>query len=402
LRDGPPVAGRNVRIGFIMSDNKKVKVAWISGAYYLAKQTLDKVRETTAGVETFDCYENTDFGKLLSFITSRSCFSENKVVVIHSLPDMTDAEKKKFKSIIENVSDGLLIVFFMINPSDERSIYNSVDKVGRIYHYDSHIPKNEAKGWITSRAKELGIQVEEDAAIAIAENSGITKDGVPIDIMEHALQRLILNNCDKKHYTMTDAISTATFYNSFVIWDLLNCCDEKNFDKCIDSFNKCAEAYGAVEAINEIIHMMAWKYRLLLSLKEFTANKASIEDAIIKASSIRKVALNGSGIKAITKTNLIESGPDAGKPVPMWNQKVCINAMNGFYGKKPQIELYSRKELYLIVKCIEDSLFFSRTCKYDNEAYLIADMIFMHIFFSLDSHSIKKIQMSLEKSRERI
>ena len=91
-----------------MSDNKKVKVAWISGAYYLAKQTLDKVRETTSGVESFDCYENTDFGKLLSFITSRSCFSENKVVVIHSLPNMTDAEKKKFKSIIENVSDGLL------------------------------------------------------------------------------------------------------------------------------------------------------------------------------------------------------------------------------------------------------------------------------------------------------
>ena len=180
----------------------------------------------------------------------------------------------------------------------------------------------------------------------------------------------------------------------------MNACDERNYEKCLNAFNKCVAANAdPIKAINEILPMMAWKYRMLLCMKELLANGASTEEAVLKASSIRKVAFESSGLKAISKTNLIESGQDKDKPVPVWNQRACSMAVSGNYGRKPQIEIYSRKDLYLIVKCIEDSLILSRTCSSQGEASLIADVLFMTICSVIDSASVSKIIKSLNKVR---
>jgi hypothetical protein len=56
-----------------MAENKN-NAAWVSGAYYLAKPLLTKIREKFEGAEFFDCYENTLFSKLMTWLSSNSCF----------------------------------------------------------------------------------------------------------------------------------------------------------------------------------------------------------------------------------------------------------------------------------------------------------------------------------------
>jgi DNA polymerase III delta subunit len=384
-----------------MAENKN-NAAWVSGAYYLARPLLSKIREKFEGAESFDCYENTLFSKLMTWLSSNSCFADNRLIVIHALPKMTESEKDKFKLAIEKLDGNVWAIFFMINPSDARAIYNTVKKFGKLYEFEDSVVSNSAIDWINKRARELGFEIEQEAVSAIAENAMLVKDNkeTALDPLESTLQRLTLYAPGKKTYSFEDVISTAAFYNSFIIWSLMNACDERNYEKCLNAFSKCvASNSDPIKAINEVLPMMAWKYRMLLCMKELLANGASTEEAVLKTSSIRKVGFETSGLKAITKTNLIESGQDKDKPIPVWNQRACSMAVSGNYGRKPQVELYSRKDLYLIVKCIEDCLILARTCASHGEAGLIADIIFMTICSVADSASISKILKSLSKTR---
>jgi hypothetical protein len=314
---------------------------------------------------------------------------------------MTESEKDKFKLAIEKLEGNVWVIFFMIDPSDARAIYNTVKKFGKLYEFDDSVASNSATDWINRRARELGFELDQEAVAAIAENALLVNDKeTALDPLESTLQRLTLYAPGKKVYSFEDVISTAAFYNNFIIWSLMNACDERNYEKCLNAFNKCvASNADPIKAINEILPMMAWKYRMLLCMKDLLANGASTEETVLRTSSIRKVAFESSGLKAVTKTNLIESGPDKDKPIPVWNQRACSMAVSGNYGRKPQIELYSRKDLYLIVKCIEDSLVLARTCTSHGEASLIADVLFMTICSVLDSASVSKILKSLNKIR---
>jgi DNA polymerase III delta subunit len=383
-----------------MAENKN-NAAWISGAYYLAKPLLAKIREKFEGAEFFDCYENTAFSKLMTWLNSNSCFADNRLIVIHALPKMTETEKDKFKLAIEKLQGNVWAVFFMIDSTNARAIYNTVKKCGKLYEFDDSVASNSASDWINKRAKDLGFELEQDAVAAIAENAMLVKDKeTALDPLESTLQRLTLYAPGKKNYSLEDVISTAAFYNNFIIWNLMNACDERDYEKCLNAFHKCvASNLDSIKAINEILPMMAWKYRMLICMKELLANGSSTEEAVSKTSSIRKVGFESSGLKGITKTNLIESGQDKDKPVPIWNNRSCSMAVSGNYGRKPQIEIYSRKDLYLIVKCIEDSLTLVRTCTSNSEANLIADVLFMTICSVIDPALIVKIQKSLNKKR---
>lgn len=377
-----------------MSDKQKVNVAWISGAYYLAKSVLDKIKEKVKDTESFTCDSYTEFSKLYTMLNSNHCFGSNRFILVFDLPDMTDGEKKKLKLSIENLPEDILLVFYMIDPSKEKAIFNSVEKIGKIYHFENKVSFSNAKDWVDKRTSELGIEIEELAKLAMVENCGYNdKKEINLDILNSAIEKLVLYAPNKKTYNLNEIIATSSFYESFIIWDLLNACDDKDYDKCLNLFEKCVlTSRNVVEALNSVINTLVWKYRLLLFIKDRLAYKIDKETVSKEASSIRRVSYNGTGFNAKTEIDLVKTGPNEGLPVCIWNSGVVFKAINSQYGKKASIELYSRKELYLIIKCLEDCLIFTRSCKYDNEAYLIADIIFMTISSVMDNKSLKIIQ----------
>ena len=137
---------------------KKVNIAWVSGAYYIAKPILDKIKDKVKGLDPFICNSDTPFNKLFTVLNSNDCFSTNKFVLVYGLPDMTDSEKKKFKNLIENMPEDVLLVFFMIDPSSEKAIFSSVEKVGRIYNSDTSVSIGNAKDWIDKRLRGIAIR----------------------------------------------------------------------------------------------------------------------------------------------------------------------------------------------------------------------------------------------------
>lgn len=388
-------------ITLVFMSEKKKNVAWISGAYYFAKSVFDKVKEKVKGLDIFICDSDTEFNKLYSQLVSNYCFGTNRFVLVRGIPEMTESEKKKLKAIIENLSEDILLVFFMIDPSKEKAIFNSVEKIGKIFHFDQFIPLSEAKGWIDKRLSELGIEIEEKAKQAMAENCGYNDDRkINVDILNSAINKLILNAPGKKIYDISDVVVTSSFYDSFIVWDLLNACDDKDYEKCISLFHNCIlTSKNTIEALNKVIHTLVWKYRLLLFLKEKIAHKVDSQTINKMASSIRKIAYNGTGFNATTRIDIVKTGENEGGPVCTWNSGIVFKAMSGQYGRKSTIELYSRKEMYVIMKCLDNCLILTRSCTSEAEALLIADIIFMTISSSVDEKIPKLLQEHLMKIR---
>jgi hypothetical protein len=123
------------------------------------------------------------------------------------------------------------------------------------------------------------------------------------------------------------------------------------------------------------------------------------QDAISKAAEIRKISYDGVAFNTITKQQIIQSGTNQGKAATLWSKSVCEQSANSFYGKKPQIELYSRKELYVIIDCIEDCLVWTRACQFPNEARLIADIIFATICNAFTHHELSILKSHFRKKK---
>jgi len=382
--------------------DKKTNLAWVSGGFQSAKNLLLKIREKFAACEVCECTADTSISQLLSNMNSNQCFSENRLVIIFGLPKMTETEKKKLKAALEVIGEDVFVVFYMISPSDEKAIFNAVEKIGKVYNFEDSVPIRDASGWINKRSKELGFEIESNAAQALAENCGIDSNkNIPIDILEMSLQRLSLYEPKKKKFEISDVVATAVFYENFVIWDLLNACDEKDYCKCLNMLSKANSlSDNEIEAISQMMGTLLWKFRLLLFLKERGANKVTRQQITTEAASLRKITYEGIGFSARSKIDIVATGANAGKQATVWTSNVIASAFDGFYGRKASVELYSRKELYLIIRAIEDATILLRTCQMTNEAYLIADTVLMTICSAFEQNNISKIQVGLMEARD--
>jgi len=386
-----------------MSKKDKSNVAWIFGAYYLCSSLLSKIKAKYSHAEYYAIDASASFADLYNLLVSVSCFSSCKLIVITELPEMTDGDRKKLKEALETLDESNLIVFYMIDSADEKNLFGAVEKIGKIYQFESTVPLSSAKEWLHKRIGELNIKLDDDAMQSLLENTQTIQNGKSVlaDTLENSLQRLIAYEPEKQSYSIDDVIATATFCENFIIWNLLSACDSRNYEDCINQFDKSISLHSnVIAALNETLNLMTWKYRMLLVIKDLMANGCSQQVAIEKTSAIRKVGFEGAGLGAVTKSQLVQSGANKGNPTTVWNQGVCNQSVNSFYGKKPQIEIYSRKDLFVIVECLEESLYWARTCKFDNEALLIADIVFATICNKMDNVAIKKMKASLNKMRE--
>jgi len=220
--------------------DKKVNIIWISGSFFKAKALFARVKEKLKDAECFQCNEETSPAFLIEQFNSNQCFAENKLVVIFALPDMTESQKKKLKSSLENLDKNIFAVFYMISPSSERAMFNIVEKVGKVYDFEDKITIREANNYTNNRATELGFSLSQDAIESLVNNCGIDSEGknILVDIIEMYLERLSLFAPGKKEYTKEDIIATTVFYENFVIWDLIKACEEKDYDQCLNMFSK--------------------------------------------------------------------------------------------------------------------------------------------------------------------
>jgi hypothetical protein len=385
-----------------MSENAKINVAWISGSFFSSFNILQKIKTKYSHAEIYNYDQDSSFFAIYNNLITVSCFSACKLIVISDLPDMTDGEKKKMKEAIENLPPEILVVFYGVSKTSHKILYSAVEKIGKIYESVDEIATSQAGAWIMQRCKELNIDIFDDALQSLVQNSPTSQSGkfISCDIIETTLQKLMLYNPSKKPYDTDDIIATSAFSESFVIWNILNACDAKNFDLCINYFEQAVHFNGnPINALNEVINILCWKFRMLLSLKEHMANGNSQQQSIEKTSQLRKFSYIGQGMNAKPKVSEVQTGANKGSAACLWSSYVCGQATNSISGRKPQIELYTRKELYVITRILEESLVMARLCQMKSEAYLIADIIFASICNNLDASSVDSLKKAIINMR---
>jgi hypothetical protein len=254
--------------------------------------------------------------------------------------------------------------------------------------------------YITKKIENYKIELGGDEITYLAGNLQKTDDGKHIlaDTIEMCLRKLLYLDMKRSKFTKEDIVLTSSNVNNFIIWDIFAACDNKDMSQCQNAFYECNKNHtNAVSALNEMMNVFAWKFRMLLGLKEKIANKCDQKEAVAKISSIRKLKFVGVGMKGRGESQIIESGNNKGSAAVIWNAGLCQQAMQSFNNKTPQIEKYSRKELYVINECIKYVMIQMRGCTIDAHAYLLADILFGTICNFYDREQLQKLRMAAER-----
>lgn len=388
-----------------MSDaNKKPNVAWIEGAYFISHDILSKIRQKYADAEFVEIDATTNYYDLCTSLATRSLFHSVKLVLIKDLPELSESDKKKLISLLENLHAKILCVFFMLDSSKHKSLYKTVEKNGKTYVNTAKIPIGEARAYFESRLKLHGMSLEEDAFVVFLENLQLIDNHkfVSADAIEQYIRKLVMYCGQNKKITIDDVISNIGFSDNFIVWNLLRECDNKNYEQCLNLFAASVRSSkNSTTALAEMLGMLCWKYRMLLSLKDNMASGLNQQQAIEKTSQLRKIAYDGVGLLSIVKSANAQASNGTSAHVSVWSTYICNQACNGYYGKKPQIELYSRKDLYLIVECINNCVYLSRTCESEAEATFIADALFATICNHDYATSYRNILSKIEQARKK-
>ena len=386
-----------------MSQTIAHNVAWIHGAYHQSHEILTRIKTKYQHAEYYKFNATSNFADLYNTLTSTSCFSACKLIVIHEMMDISDGDKKKLREVLENLDKTNLVVFYLIDPQSEKTLYSLVQKIGKIYAFDDLISTQNLSEHIRDRCKQSGINLDDDALSILMENTQKVQNGkfFHADTIECALKRLLLYEFGKTTYNKNDVVATTAFCQNFIIWNIFNACDKKSYEDCLNEFDKSVNmADNAVVALHELINIMLWRYRMLLSIKELMANGCSQQAAIEKTTQMRKISFEGFGFNSVARQQIVQSGNNKGMPAAAWNAGVCNQVVTSHNGKKPVIELYSRKEMYVIVEWLESSIYWARSCKYANTAYVVADTIFAVICNSFANEELTVLRKSLNTMRE--
>ena len=382
-----------------MSDIKK-NIAWVNGSYHFAYDILLKIKTKYSDSELIAIDEQSEFSHFYNTLITCSMFSASKLVIVSGLPEATEADKKHLKEALDSLPENTLVVFFMLDNNKNRSLYNYCQQHAKMYEFDYEIAVNNLDSYIQKRCKEIDICIAQEDIECLLANLQRTASNktVYVDTIESALLRLVLLQPKKKIYDRNDILQTTISVQNFIIWDMINACDNKDFPKCINLFHDCVSTnYSSAAAFQEILNVLLWKFRMLLCLKEKLANKATQNDAVSFAASIRKLTFKGVAQNSKAEVSTIDSGPNKGKHATTWNESMCRQSMNSFYNRKPQLECYTRKELFVILECLQQSVIFLRSCKHDGQVYLLADILFSVICNHMQQEELSTLKKSVEK-----
>ncbi len=371
-------------------------IIWMYGPLYYIKPTFSNLVEKFSNYEIIKFDDCSSFLDINNTLSSYSCFSDNRLIIFTDLPSLTESEKKKLKALIENLPSHIYIIFYMMSPEQNKFLFSSVEKVGKLFIEETSLKKRDVAGWVNQRCTKMGLKIEEDAVEAIVETCPFDDKGnVLIDALEMIILKMQLFDVRAKSLNRECVINTSSSYETIAIWDFVSKCDSRDYESLLNFIEK-SNLLGKshVDGVSQILFSMYWKYKLLLFLKEKSANKITGQDLVSSALSLKKINYVGTGFSARVK-------PDE-KGSSLWSNYSINSCVNPIYGKKPSIEVYSRKELYILNNLLHKGILLTRGCDSDAEALLIANTIIMVLCNVINYKTAVSIFSSVEKLRNKI
>jgi len=389
-----------------MDENNR-HIAWIHGSYHGRRVHMSALHKKFSGIDCFVSDNDISFEYLMTELQGTGCFDDKKFVVINDMPNFKDSNKQKylkqFKKVLEELNEDIFVVINGISPKKERSLFNHVEKLGgKIKEFKETVDSRNAAKWVIDKLESKGYKIEENLSDAIVEANGFdsTLNAIGIDMLEMAVHRVINYQGNTKKISMDTIEATAAHHENFVIWDLLNAVDKKDYERCLELVSKSYQANGNVtSSIVQIMNMMLWKFRLLWFLKDKIAVTNDYTESAKAAILMKKLKGSGSGMSRTMEFDIVQTGDNKGQPALQWNKNCVREAIEGRYGGTPSIDIYSRRELYQIICAIQAALISIREITSENDAMLLVDTIFMTICKKGDYSKIRSIIKSFEEAK---
>lgn len=387
-------------------EKKKVQSAWLFGGYHRRRSMLSQIKKKFEGAELFVCDSSVSFEFFMSHIQSTGCFDDHKLVIINEMPFFKDSSRTKnikaLKESLSSLDESIFVVFNGISPTKEKALFSHVQSIGKIYEYFDLIDRKEAPRWVIDQFLKKGYSIEHSSAEVMVDTCGHDRNlnGVGADLLEMAIEKVVKYLGDDKKVTL-EAIEANIFsHESFIIWDVLKAVDEKNYEKCVSLLSKVNLLDdNVIQAITQMMNTLLWRFRLLLMLKDSLAHLKEYQKVVDAALSIHKTKKIGdrTGISASYEVETYATGENIGKPQSVWTRGVIDGALSGFYGKEAAVNLYSRRDIYRIIRAIQNAVLHLRGCRSESLAYLLADTVFMVVCNAIDDQNLKVIISSFEK-----
>jgi DNA polymerase III delta subunit len=368
--------------------NDKARICWISGSFFHKRKIVDAVKNSLEDhkVLIYDDEYSAEYIEMK--ISGNELFSESRVVIIKDIPSFKGSAQKsnkKWKEVFSNIPEDCTVIVDGVDPNKKKVLYNHVKKIGKIFNPPAYLKRPEACSYVIDIFEKSGKHVEDSDVGLIVDNCESDKGNLfDVDrmIMYHDLICSFLGN-KKKNMTRADIIKCLPNNSNVLTWAIFDLIDKRDYDGCQKLlYRSILSKNTAKEAVEGLFHQLSWRYRLLFFLKEQKISGLKDEDILKNLKELHRFSREGSGEYSIFTTD--------GKP--LYSEKIGFNALKGFYGKTPVIDLYSRTELFKSMKVLDECLLKIRNSNDKVECLMMADNFFMFICNIMDDKELSRLR----------
>jgi len=354
--------------------SKNINVFFLAGNYDQRKNIINKIKEKLGKFDL--CI----FGKEISYeyleqqIREGSCFDDKKLIIINDLPTTKKPRNtllNNLKKLLSDVPENCIVVLDNLNISS-KTFLSHLESIGKIYNFDQKKTKLSAKGFIVEYFNSQEKTISDDDAFFIVDSLSFNKKEIDIDSLNIILKKIEQYVGNNKKISKEDIINVCSSSKDFIIWDLFNALDEKNISKSLVSIDRAVSFGQDVKTQATIIlYTLLRRYKLLLMVNDSLTKKKSKEEIWEEISKLIKMEREGSDVK----TRMIKKEEESS----LYSKKAFDFLFNSFYGKKPTIFCYKRKDLLLIDYALGKALVKIRFDCDDSEVILTLHIICMVI-----------------------
>lgn len=373
---------------------KSSQVCWISGSIHHRKLTLNKLKGQFAGYDVLRMGGDVSYAYFENQVYSSSCFSDKRLLIVDSLPQPSGTKQtmlKNIKKMLENMPTDLVIVFDGIDPKDEKALFEHVKSIGHVFHTPDLVESNQSVAWTIDQFAAADKNITEKEARLFSATCGFDPSvkGLSGDILRLGIRKICSFIGRRKNVTESDVIINIFPSEEFVIWSIFDAMDSRDLVTCHNSFLKLVdEGDGDISsAVHLLFNLSLPRYRMLLFLKESIAKGQKVGEATADCLSLKKLKATGTNFNIVIQPEQTENGVKSA-----YSEYAIKAALHGSYGKKPPIEIYSRRDLVRIFNCLTQSMAELRLRSGEHNLLLLVDVLFMTICGNVDDTLLDKIR----------
>lgn len=371
-----------------------VQVCWLAGNSRERILALAQIKGQYVNDEIQVYSGDGTYYYLEQMLLTMSCFSEKRLVIIQSLPDIPTAKRtgiiNKFKKTLESLPPDILVVFDGIPPEDEKALSNHVAKIGKIKEFSSKLDARDASGWVVGRFQEDGKMISEADAEFLVETAGYDPviKGYGIDVLNLAVKKVSLYLGRRKNVTRDDLANTVFASQEFDVWRLFQAFDSKDTEKCYQVLEKMILEYATLKEVAfTIFSMSSWRYKMLFFAKEEDAKHTPKKEIEKYMSGLVKLSQTGAGSRIKMEQDLNKDGT----PKMAYNAFKVTECVSGNFGLKAVIDTYSRKDLYRIMQVLQEGMS-NIHIRNDGQLLLILDALILSVCGKIDDNSLMALK----------